>query len=240
MTAGADATDPAVVVRGSGAAAALASRWTMVSAADRDRAAEAALTAMPASAPGLIRYSVYRGLDDLTLVHLSQWSDEPSRDHYVDELASRPRGAVDAQLPNIERNWRELVVPYRSYVSKNEMSARCLVVVRQPMKRPDTATARDWVDKVIHALDAGKGRMDGLVAATFLVSADGDVALNLAEWTSADDHRAALQPADFGTHGSIGDGEEWRAARAHPGVTADHEVSRYALVGTVEPGDAPG
>jgi hypothetical protein len=62
------------------------------------------------------------------------------------------------------------------------------------------------------------------------------VVLNLAEWTSADAHHAALKPVDFGQGGSLGESAEWRATRSHPGITPDHEVARYELVGSAEPG----
>ncbi|WP_434419218.1 hypothetical protein [Nannocystis pusilla] len=59
--------------------------------------------------------------------------------------------------------------------------------------------------------------------------------LNLAEWTSAEAHRAALRRGSVGQHGSLGDSPAWRAARAHPGIVAEHEVRRYRLVAAVEP-----
>jgi hypothetical protein len=56
--------------------------------------------------------------------------------------------------------------------------------------------------------------------------------LNFAERTSAAAYRAALK-TDSGPYG-IGDTPPWRNVRAHPGVTREHEVSRYALEGTLE------
>jgi hypothetical protein len=190
---------------------------------------------MPSGTRGLIRYSVFQGLDEPTLFHLSQWHDESARDEYVHSVSAGPRSAVDAELPGIHRDWREMATPYRSFVrGPKEAHVRCLVVVRQPIIRPDAALARDWIDTVFRALESEAGPPEGLCAASFFISLDGDVAINLAEWVSPDAHRAALKPVDFGRNGSIGDSLEWRAARSHSGVTSEHEVGRYELVGTVE------
>lgn len=230
--AGTDPTlDPIRQAREAAHVAIIASQWKLTSAAERDHAAHAALEAMPATTPGLINYSVYRGIDEFTLFHLSQWTTPAARDHYVDVVSSGPRDAVDSEVPEIERRWREFAEPHRSYVSEDQRPPRCLVVVRQPMHTADPVVVEDWVDTVITALESGTGRTDGLIAATFLINSAGDVVLNLAEWVSADAHRDALQPAEFGTQGSVGDSTQWQATREHPGAKPNHEALRYALVG---------
>lgn len=233
-TTGADPTlEPIRQLRSADHTAIIASQWKLPNDAELDRAAYAALEAMPVTTPGLINYSVYRGLDDSTVFHLSQWTGTAARDHYVEAVSAGPRDAVDSGVPGIDRRWRELATPHRSYVSEDQRPPRCLVVVRQPMHSADTGIAADWIDTVITALKSGTGRTDGLIAATFLVNSAGDVALNLAEWVSADAHCDALRTADFGTQGSVGNSAQWRATRDHPGAKPDHEVLRYALVGAV-------
>jgi hypothetical protein len=137
-------------------------------------AARASLAAMPNS-PGIVRYSVFRGLEAPTLIHLSQWRDEAARDHYAQSVSQQPRVTVDAKAPNIQRDWREMATPYRSFVREKSGPARCLVVVRQPLIAPDEAVARDWIDTVLAALALKGGTLKGLCAANFFVSADGGV-----------------------------------------------------------------
>ncbi|WP_324951415.1 hypothetical protein [Archangium sp.] len=111
------------------------------------------------------------------------------------------------------------------------------MVVRQLLLRPDPQAQRDWVDTVLVALEADPHPPAGLLSATFFLPDDGAHVLNLAEWTSAAAHRAALQRgADpRAQHGSIGDSPLWRAVRSHPGIRAEHEVRRFQLLGAVEP-----
>jgi hypothetical protein len=132
-------------------------------------------------------------------------------------------------------DWEEAASPYRSYASAAGEVAGCLVVVRQPLVRPDARIQRDWVDTVLAALEAETEPIPGLCTASFFLAADGGCVLNLAEWTSADAHRVALQRGSAGQYGSLGASSAWRAARQHPGIRADHEVRRYQLVGAVEP-----
>ena len=72
----------------------LLSAWTVESDAAQDDAAHAALAAMPPS-HGVLRYSVFCGIDDLTLLHVSQWTDAPSRDAYLAD-SPRPRTVDEA------------------------------------------------------------------------------------------------------------------------------------------------
>jgi hypothetical protein len=189
---------------------------------------------MPA-APGLLRFSIFRGIDDLMLFILSQWTNEAARDGYV-MVSGTPRAVTDDAVPNISRDWRDPASLYRSFISDGSAEMRCLVVVRQPLKRPDLQVQRDWADTVIAALESDTEPMSGLSAANFFLPADGGHVLNLAEWTSADAHRAAMKGGNVGEYGSLGSSPEWEAARSHPGITAKPDVRRYQLFGAVEPG----
>lgn len=223
-------------IRDPRAGAVLASVWTLPTVAAQHEAAEASLSAMPGE-PGLLRYSVLRGVDDLTLFHLSLWADAAARDTYTAGANEGPKSAVDAAVPEIRRDWRDAASPYRSIVFDRESPAACLVVVRQPLRRPDPATQRSWVDTVIAALESDAEPTPGLRAASFFAASDGAHVLNLAEWADADAHRAALKPVDVGRGESIGESPQWRASRSHPGILSEHEVRRYELAGAVEFGD---
>jgi hypothetical protein len=103
----------------------------------------------------------------------------------------------------------------------------CLVVVRQPLIRPDHAAQRDWAATVLRALGGDPSPPVGLLTASFFASRDGRFVLNFAEWTSPEAHREALARGSYGQHGSIGSSALWRATREHPAITPDHEVHRY-------------
>lgn len=220
-------------IRDPRAAAVVLSAWTLESSAAQDDAAQAALAAMPPT-DGLVRYSVFCGVDDLTLLHVSQWTDEPARDAYLVDT-SRPRMRVDAAVSHIRRDWREPATKSRSTVIDETLDATCLVAIRQPLERPDPHVQQAWIDQVITALGSEPTPPRGLRAATFFASSDGATVFNLAEWTDADAHRAALGPTGTWGRESLGESTEWRAAHALPGIRAEHDVRRYSLAGAVEP-----
>jgi hypothetical protein len=109
----------------------------------------------------------------------------------------------------------------------------CLVVVRQPLVRPDSVAQRDWVAAVLRALDGDAEPPPGLLTANFFANRDGASVLNFAEWTSAAAHREALSRGSYGRHGSIGSSALWKATREHPAITPEHEVHRYVRAGAV-------
>lgn len=224
-----------IKIRDPRAKAVIASGWTLMTPEDQIAAAEAALVAMPAS-PGLLRFSLFRGIDDLTLFVFSQWIDETARDAYI-SVSGKLCAATDTVVPNITRDWRDPARPYRSFIAEADKEVGCLVVVRQPLKQPDRQVQSDWADTVIVALESDISPTPGLNAATFFLDADGSHVINLAEWTSAEAHRAALQSGSVGQHGSLGESPEWGATRSHPGIRAQHDVRRYQFFGAVEPGD---
>lgn len=223
-----------VLIRDREAGAVIVSCWTLQSSEDQIAAARAALSAMPL-APGLLRFSVFRGLEDFTLLIFSQWVDDAARDAYI-TVSEGPRAVVDDALPRIHRDWREPAAPYRSFISSEDQQPGCLVIVRQPLKRPDHRVQRDWADTVIAALETDIEPEPGLCTATFFLAKDGGHVLNLAEWTSADAHRAALRRGNIGQHGSLGQSPQWQATRSHPGIRPDHDVRRYEFFGAIEPG----
>lgn len=220
-------------IRDPRAEAVLLSAWTLESTSAQDDAAQAALSAMPAT-HGLLRYSVFCSVDDRTLLHVSQWTDEPARDAYLAD-SSRPRIAVDKEVAGILRDWREPAMRSRSMVIDETLDATCLVAIRQPLERPDPRVQQTWIDRIITALASEPTPQPGLRAATFFASSDGATVFNLAEWTDADAHRAALAPTGMSGHQSLGDSNEWRAAHELPGISTEHDVRRYALAGSVEP-----
>jgi hypothetical protein len=222
-----------LAIRDPRAEAVLLGAWTLESSAAQDDAAQAALTAMRPT-HGLLRYSVFCGVDDLTLLHVSQWTDGPARDVYLAD-SSRPRITVDTAVPDIRRDWREPATRSGSTVIDETLDATCLVAIRQPLERPDPYVQQAWIDRIITALGSDSTPQPGLRAATFFASSDGAMVFNLAEWTDADAHRAALEPTGMCGRESLGDSAEWRAAHALPGIRAEHDVRRYTLVGAVEP-----
>jgi hypothetical protein len=216
----------------------MASRWTVQTGEEQGAAAEAVLSALP-PAPGLVRFSVFRGVEDLTLFLFAQWANAAAGATDL-SVGGAPLEALEAAAPSIRCDWQDRASPYRRFVSEACDEAGCLVVVRQPLVRPDPRMQRDWVDTVLAALGSEAAPLPGLCAASFFLSADGGHVLNLAEWTSAEAHRAALRRGSGSQYGSLGESPAWRAVRSHPGIRADHEVRRYELVGAVEPGDRIG
>jgi hypothetical protein len=223
----------AMIIRHAEAGAILARRWSFASDAACNGSAEAWSTHIRPEA-GLLRASLYRGLEEPTLLELSHWSDAPTRDRYVSKgVDTANAGARDAGV-EAKREWQHACdAPHGAYVRPNAPTAHDLVLVRQPLVRADPALGQEWIDLVLAALQGQAP--EGLCAATFFVPTDPVAALNLAEWTSADAHRAALKTANFGQYGSIGDTPSWRRARSFPGITADHEVKRYTLFTALEP-----
>jgi hypothetical protein len=159
----------------------------------------------------------------------------------------------DAEQPALlAASWRSRAEPGRTFglwppaldadaevewVAEAELIARwrapvdgepgCLVVVRQPLVRPDRDAQRDWAATVLRALDGDPSPPAGLLTANFFASRDGGFVLNFAEWTSPAAHREALARGSYGQHGSIGSSALWRATREHPAITPEHEVHRY-------------
>jgi hypothetical protein len=131
------------------------------------------------------------------------------------------------QVPTAALMWTSDAEVVSRWSAKREGTPGCLVVVRQPLIRPDRAAQRDWVATVLRALDGDPQPPPGLLTASFFASRDGEFVLNFAEWTSASAHLDALARGSYGRHGSIGSSSLWKATREHPAITAEHEVHRY-------------
>ena len=219
------------IIRDAGAAEILASRWRVGGPGDQAAAAEAALSSIVA-APGLLRCSLFRGVDEPTLVAVLQSANAgPATSPTSADLGA----AIRASVPAARLDWQERASPHVSWRPDAARDFGCLVVVRQPLKRPSPRVQSEWVDAVIAALESDVEPNPDLHAATFFFAVDGAHVLNLAEWSSAEAHRAALGRGAVGQHGSIGATARWRAARGHPGITPEHEVGRYTFIGAVEP-----
>lgn len=77
--------------------------WRLPTVEEADTAARRALEVMPAS-DGLLRFSVLRAAAEPVVFLQSLWTTVAARDHYVRQVASVPRAAVDAQAPGIQRD----------------------------------------------------------------------------------------------------------------------------------------
>lgn len=211
-----------IVIHDGACRAMLATRTTYPSEARR-AAASASHLFKVSDAPGLVRYAMYRGLDELTLVELSQWSNRASRHEYADRVHASASTAGHA-------DWRHVCdEPYRMFLGAADEPPTCIVIERQRLRRADRRIACEWIDTIITTLE--RYSPDGLCAATFFVSTGGDLALTFVEWTSPDAHCRALQKTGVQFE-TTDDGE--RARPTHPGITAEHELGCYVLVANLE------
>ncbi|MCK6067935.1 MULTISPECIES: antibiotic biosynthesis monooxygenase [Microbacterium] len=178
----------APTMRDSRATSAFISCWNLRDRQHQLDAAEAALATMPA-APGLVRFSILRGLEDDTLLVLAQWTDADARDGYLADTHI-PRDTVDARVPGIQRLWRVTATPHR-VVSGPAIAQEpgCFVLIRQPLTAAEPEEQRTWIHAEIAALTATASQ--GVIATTFYATDDGSPALALAEWTSEEAHRTA-------------------------------------------------
>lgn len=156
---------------------------------------------------GLLGYGCLLELDGRGLVHCSQWTGQEAGRRFA--ATGRPEWLrlVDGAVDGIEHRRATGYTPYRSHRGPSA-EARCAVLVTIEFAGPDVARARGWVDAMFD-LPEQDAPPPGLVDAHFAVAVDGSRVLNLARWTTADAHRAAVAPA----HRS----EALRAADAWPG-----------------------
>jgi hypothetical protein len=189
-----------------------ACRWHFESGAER----AAAVQALGRSNGGSIQYFVDAEQPALLLLTLA--GDGSANG----EPAALPNAPTAAEV-----EWTAEAELVARWSADRPHPAGCLVVVRQPLVRPDRDAQRDWVATVLRALNGEQSPPKGLLTASFFASRDGGFVLNLAEWTSAEAHRQALKRGSYGRHGSIGSSALWRATREHPAVTSEHEVHRY-------------
>jgi hypothetical protein len=172
---------------------------------------------------------VFRDVDAEALLFVAAWR--------VSRFEAAERTVVDAIAQAIEPlrgeatpEWVDVAAPAGAWNSGRSGPGECLVLVRQPLTKPDGAIQASWVDRVLLALNGDAEPPDGLISANFFTTHDEQTVLNFARWTSAQAHREALARGHYGQHGSIGTSPLWQATREHPGIRAEHEVCRYVRV----------
>ncbi|MFJ2742070.1 antibiotic biosynthesis monooxygenase [Streptomyces sp. NPDC087440] len=169
---------------------------------------------------GPLSYSVYVGEDGRTLLHYSQWANEGAYQAFFARGRDERNDEIDAAVPGVRRLGLHAYELYRSSVTAgDDRLPGSVAVVEVDFEAPDPARAREWVDTVFAASDAGGGAGDGGLSAHFHVGADGSRVLNFAEWVDAASH-AAMMNAPGETP------EAWRRVHEFPGVTTRH-IRRY-------------
>ncbi|MFI1012154.1 antibiotic biosynthesis monooxygenase [Streptomyces sp. NPDC020965] len=191
-------------------------------------------------AVGLLSYTVHIGEDGRTLLHYSQWADEEAYQKFFRGYRDERNAEIDAAVPGIDRVGIHGYELYRGGVPEGDGRVPgAVVIVEVEFEGPDRERQRAWVDQVLTALAAdeksGAGRggpRDAGISGWFHLGVDGDRVLNYAEWETADAHRAALAAPGEGIGG---DGPEWAAVHAFPGVTG-RRVTRYTPGLSISPG----
>ena len=87
-----------IVIRDAACRAMLATRISYQAEARRAAASASHLYKI-SDVPGLVRYAMYRGLDEPTVVELSQWSNRASRHEYTRLRPDTPIGVMTAMSP---------------------------------------------------------------------------------------------------------------------------------------------
>jgi hypothetical protein len=172
---------------------------------------------------------VFRDVDNHALLFVAAWRVnrfEAAESTVVGAIAH----AIEPLRGEATPEWVDVAVPAGAWTSGRSGPGECLVLVRQPLERPDPIIQTSWIDQVLRALNGDAEPPDGLISANFFATHDEATVLNFARWTSAEAHRHALARGHYGQHGSIGTSPLWQATRAHPGIRADHEVCRYMRV----------
>jgi hypothetical protein len=172
---------------------------------------------------------VFRDVDTNALLFVAAWRVnrfEAAESTVVDAVAH----AIEPLRGEATPEWVDVAVPAGAWTSGRSGPGECLVLVRQPLEKPDPIIQTSWIAQVLRALNGDAEPPDGLISANFFATHDEATVLNFARWTSAEAHRDALARGHYGQHGSIGTSPLWQATRAHPGIRADHEVCRYMRV----------
>lgn len=172
---------------------------------------------------------VFRDVDANALLFVAAWR--------VNRFEAAERTIVDAIAHAIEPlrgeatpAWVDVAIPAGAWTSGRSGPGECLVLVRQPLEKPNPVIQTSWIDRVLLALNGDAEPPDGLISANFFATTDEATVLNFARWTSAEAHRIALARGHYAQHGSVGKSPLWQATRAHPGIRAEHEVCRYMRV----------
>ncbi|RDU98443.1 hypothetical protein [Trinickia dinghuensis] len=205
-----------------------AGRVTFASPAALERALPSLIEHAHAVPTGTLA-DVYRDVDADALLFVAAWRVvrfEAAERTVVDAIAH----AIEPVRADASPAWIDVAVPGGAWTSGRSGPGECLVLVRQPLEKPNAIIQTSWIDKVLLALNGDAEPPDGLISANFFATHDEASVLNFARWTSADAHREALARGHYGQHDSIGASPLWRVTREHPGIRADHEVCRYEPV----------
>lgn len=172
---------------------------------------------------------VFRDVDTDALLFVAAWRVvrfEAAERTVVDAIAH----AIEPLRGEATPEWVDVAVPAGAWTSGRSGPGDCLVLVRQPLVRPDARIQTSWIDRVLLALNGDAEPPPGLISANFFATHDEATVLNFARWTSADAHREALERGHYGRQGSIGTSPLWQTTREHPGIRVEHEVCRYMRV----------
>ncbi|MEU1672189.1 antibiotic biosynthesis monooxygenase [Streptomyces roseifaciens] len=159
------------------------SRWITGSAERTRAAADALLEVSAADAPEVqLATHVFEDVDGAGLFIYGQWTSAEDHLAFVREGRSERVARIDARVPGIERPGLERTHLYRSAVVGADGEADLFVVTSH-----DTGGGpgeqRAWADARAAALaDAGH---EGLLAAHFHLTVDGERAVEVAEWSAA-------------------------------------------------------
>ncbi|MFI6940751.1 antibiotic biosynthesis monooxygenase [Streptomyces sp. NPDC050418] len=201
-----------------GIGAVLASTWD-VGTPERQDAAVAAITrtweSRPWPADGPVAYSVFKGTDGASLLHLSQWRDISDYDAFVERHRTERNTEIDEAVPGIRRLVLDKYTPYRAGSRDPERVPGAFVTVEVEFDGPDPARQREWIDTVFTALGSDPAPHPGGISGHFHTSLDGTKVLNFAQWNSVQDHIDALAaPGD----GVGSPSPEWARVHGFPGV----------------------
>lgn len=172
---------------------------------------------------------VFRDVDADALLFVAAWRVtrfEAAESTVVDAIAH----AIEPLRGDATPAWVDVAVPAGAWTTGRSGPGECLVLVRQPLEKPDGLIQASWIDQVLLALNGDAEPPDGLISANFFATHDEAAVLNFGQWTSAEAHRDALARGHYVQHGSIGTSPLWQTIREHPGIRADHEVCRYIRV----------
>ncbi|HTH76302.1 MAG TPA: hypothetical protein VL635_18060 [Trinickia sp.] len=172
---------------------------------------------------------VFRDVDTEALLFVAAWRVvrfEAAERTVVDAIAH----AIEPLRGDAAPEWVDVAVPAGAWTSGRSGPGDCLVLVRQPLEKPDARIQTSWIDRVLLALNGDAEPPGGLISANFFATHDEATVLNFSRWTSADAHREAVARGHYGQQGSAGTSPLWQTTREHPGIRVDHEVCRYVRV----------
>ncbi|WP_199546682.1 antibiotic biosynthesis monooxygenase [Streptomyces sp. N35] len=201
-----------------GVGAVLASTWN-VGTPERQDAAVAAITKTWESRPwpvdGPVSYSVFKGTDGESLLHLSQWRELSDYDAFVARHRTERNSEIDDAVPGIQRLRLDTYELYRGASRDPDRAPGAIVTVEVEFDGPDPARQRAWIDAVFEALGSEPTPHPGGISGHFHTSFDGTKVLNFAQWASVQDHVDALAAPGNGVGSPT---PQWQRVHSFPGV----------------------